>query len=46
MHKKISSLQNPLIKELVQLKEKSRVRKKSGTFLLEGQREIELATPL
>lgn len=44
MHKKISSLQNPLIKELVQLKEKSRVRKKSGTFLLEGQREIELAT--
>jgi len=44
MHKKIYSLQNPLIKELVQLKEKSRVRKKSGTFLLEGQREIELAT--
>ena len=44
MHKKISSLQNPQIKELVQLNDKSRVRKKSGKFLLEGQREIELAT--
>lgn len=43
MHKQITSLQNSLIKELVQLKEKSRTRKKSGNFLLEGQREIELA---
>lgn len=44
MHKEITSLQNSLIKELVQLKEKSRTRKKTGKFLLEGQREIELAT--
>jgi TrmH family RNA methyltransferase len=43
MHKQITSLQNSLIKELVQLKEKSRNRKKTGTFLLEGHREIELA---
>ena len=43
MYKQITSLQNSLIKELVQLKEKSRIRKKSGSFLLEGQREIELA---
>lgn len=43
MHKHISSLQNPFIKELVLLKEKSRVRKKTGLFLLEGLREIELA---
>lgn len=44
MHKEIVSLQNSLIKELVQLKEKSRTRKKKGSFLLEGLREIELAT--
>lgn len=44
MYKQITSLQNPFIKELVLLKEKSRNRKKTGTFLLEGQREIELAT--
>jgi len=44
MHKQITSLQNPFIKELVLLKEKSRNRKKTGRFLLEGQREIQLAT--
>ena len=43
MLKQISSIQNPLIKELFQLKEKSRVRKKKGQFLIEGQREISLA---
>ena len=43
MVKQISSVQNSLIKELVQLKEKSRNRKNSGQFLIEGQREIELA---
>ncbi|MGI9532042.1 TrmH family RNA methyltransferase [Lutimonas sp.] len=41
--KEISSLQNELVKELVQLQEKSRVRKKKGLFLIEGQREIKLA---
>lgn len=39
----ISSIQNPLVKTLFQLKEKSRARKNSGSFLIEGQREINLA---
>jgi TrmH family RNA methyltransferase len=39
----ISSIQNPLVKTLFQLKEKSRARKNSGKFLIEGQREISLA---
>ena len=43
MIKKISSTQNSYIKELVLLKEKSRARKKSGLFLIEGAREIGLA---
>lgn len=43
MNKEITSLQNPYIKELFQLKEKSRDRKKSGLFLIEGEREISLA---
>ena len=43
MNKEITSVQNAYIKELFQLKEKSRVRKKSGLFLIEGEREISLA---
>jgi len=43
MPKQISSPQNSFIKELVQLKEKSRIRKKTQTFLIEGLREINLA---
>ena len=43
MIKEISSVQNPYIKHLVQIKEKSRERKKTGLFLIEGQREIGLA---
>ena len=43
MHKQISSTQNPFIKELFLLKEKSRNRKKTQTFLIEGLREISLA---
>lgn len=43
MYKQISSLQNPLIKRLFQLQEKSRTRKKEGVFIVEGIREIELA---
>jgi TrmH family RNA methyltransferase len=39
----ISSIQNPLVKTLFQLKEKSRARRSSGKFLIEGQREISLA---
>lgn len=41
--KQISSLQNPLVKNILLLKEKSRERKKSGCFVLEGVRELELA---
>lgn len=41
--KLIKSTQNPLIKEVFQLQEKSRVRKKAGLFIIEGKREIEIA---
>lgn len=41
--KQISSLQNPIIKNLVQLQEKSKARKSSETFLIEGRREVSLA---
>ena len=41
--KKIESVQNPYIKSLVQLQEKAKVRRQTQTFLIEGQREIELA---
>lgn len=39
----ITSIQNPKIKFLNLLKEKSRIRKKEGVFIIEGQREINLA---
>ncbi|WP_158976106.1 RNA methyltransferase [Cellulophaga sp. L1A9] len=41
--KHISSLQNALIKNVLVLKDKSRERKKTGVFILEGIREFELA---
>lgn len=41
--KQITSVQNPFIKSLVLLQEKSKARKQTGTFLIEGQREVELA---
>lgn len=43
MNKQITSTQNPYIKQLVLLKDKSRERKKKGLFLIEGEREITLA---
>ncbi|MCJ7758922.1 MAG: RNA methyltransferase, partial [Gillisia sp.] len=43
MFKQISSSQNPAIKRLFQLQEKSRARKKEGVFIVEGIREISLA---
>lgn len=43
MIKTIFSPQNPLIKELSQLKEKSRLRKKTGLFIIEGKRELSFA---
>lgn len=41
--KEIESLQNPLIKNIIQLQEKSRNRKKEQLFIIEGKREISLA---
>lgn len=41
--KLISSLQNPLVKKTLLLKEKARERKKTGRFVVEGRREMELA---
>ncbi|MEE1898973.1 RNA methyltransferase [Flavobacterium rakeshii] len=41
--KQISSTQNSYIKSLVQLQDKAKARRQSGTFLIEGQREIMLA---
>ena len=41
--KQITSAQNPYIKSLILLQEKAKARKQSGTFLIEGMREIELA---
>lgn len=39
----ITSIQNPFVKSLTQLQEKAKARKQTGTFLIEGKREIELA---
>ena len=41
--KEITSTQNPYIKNLLKLQEKSRERKKQALFLIEGKREISLA---
>ena len=41
--KQIQSPQNPLIKNILRLQEKSRERKKQQLFVVEGKREIELA---
>lgn len=41
--KRISSVQNPLIKKILLLQEKSRERKKLELFVLEGVRELQLA---
>ncbi len=41
--KKIESVHNNHIKSLVQLQEKSRIRKKEGLFIIEGIQEVNLA---
>ncbi len=41
--KEITSVQNDFIKHIVTLKEKSRTRKKSGEFVVEGLRELNIA---
>ncbi len=43
MHKFISSLQNQVVKRILQLQEKARARKKENAFVVEGVREIDLA---
>ncbi len=43
MFKEIKSLQNSRIKHVIQIKEKSRIRKKDGIFLIEGKKELNLA---
>jgi len=43
MYKNITSFHNPLIKQIVLLQEKSRERRKSKLFVIEGLREISLA---
>lgn len=43
MYKEITSIQNPLVKEILQLQEKSRVRKKLSLCIVEGKLEITLA---
>jgi TrmH family RNA methyltransferase len=40
MIKEITSVNNAYIKQMLKLQEKSRERKKTGLFLIEGQREI------
>ena len=42
-HEIITSLQNPRIKRLLQLQQKSSERRKTGLFVVEGQREIQHA---
>ncbi|WP_456437179.1 TrmH family RNA methyltransferase [Psychroserpens sp.] len=42
-YKEITSTQNSLVKQILVLKEKSRERKKTGLFIIEGQRELTLA---
>ena len=41
--KKITSIQNPFIKNILKLQEKARERKSQGLFLIEGKKEIEMA---
>lgn len=43
MQKSITSFHNPLIKQIVLLQEKSRERRKTNLFVIEGLREISLA---
>ncbi|MDX1363066.1 TrmH family RNA methyltransferase [Arenibacter latericius] len=41
--KEINSVQNPLVRQTLVLIEKSRERKKKGSFIIEGVKELELA---
>jgi TrmH family RNA methyltransferase len=41
--KEVSSLQNPLVRKVLSLRVKSRERRSTGLFVLEGERELRLA---
>ncbi len=41
MIERITSAQNPKIKHLLALQEKSRLRREEGLFVVEGRRELE-----
>lgn len=41
--KHITSVHNPIVKQVLLLQEKSKERKKTNTFVIEGKREIDLA---
>lgn len=41
IRKQISSVQNPMVKEVLALQQKSSQRRKSGRFVVEGRRELE-----
>ncbi|MEC5166144.1 TrmH family RNA methyltransferase [Flavobacterium sp. PL11] len=41
--KQITSIQNSFVKSLVQLQDKAKARRQTGTFLIEGKREISIA---
>lgn len=41
--KEVSSLQNPLVRKILTLRVKSRERRKTGMFVLEGERELQMA---
>jgi len=43
IHPVIQSAQNPKVKEMLRLKEKSRARTQAQKFIIEGVRELELA---
>ena len=43
MNKKITSLDNKEIKDLIKLSIKSKIRRESGFFVIEGKKELEMA---
>tara|TARA_X000001036_G_scaffold419081_1_gene438571 strand:+ start:54 stop:845 length:792 start_codon:yes stop_codon:yes gene_type:complete len=43
MQKKVTSIDNKDIKDLIKLTNKSRLRKESGRFVVEGKRELQMA---
>ncbi|MFY7810314.1 MAG: TrmH family RNA methyltransferase [Flavobacterium sp.] len=42
-YKKITAIQNPLVKEITLLSDKAKIRKQNNQFIIEGKRELSLA---